>query len=270
MINVSEGRRPDLVARLAAEAGPTLLDAQHDAGHHRAVLTLGGPVPLLEEAVRAVAGAAVALLDLGAHTGAHPRLGVVDVVPWVDLSAPRTVTPAAIAARDRFAAWAGRELALPCFLYGPARNLPEVRRRAFVDLPPDTGPIRPHPTAGACAVGARSVLVAYNVWLARGVDLASARRIAAGLRGPAVRALGLDVGAHRQVSCNLLDPYTVGPAEVYDIVAAQVPVARAELVGLVPEAVLRVVRSSRWHELDLATSKTIESRRRAAGLDDDT
>ncbi|HWW54023.1 MAG TPA: hypothetical protein VNY84_09645, partial [Acidimicrobiales bacterium] len=202
MINVSEGRRSDVLDRIAAEAGPLLLDVHFDAGHHRAVLTLAGPTAVLEEAVRAVAGAAVALLDLRSHDGAHPRLGVVDVVPWVDLAAPREVTEEATAACDRFAEWAGAELALPCFLYGPERALPEVRRRAFDDLPPDTGPAERHPTAGVCAVGVRPVLVAYNLWLANdpGVDLSLARRIAAGLRGPAVRALGLSAGGSLQVS----------------------------------------------------------------------
>jgi glutamate formiminotransferase len=272
VINVSEGRRSDVLDRIAAEAAPVLLDLHHDAGHHRAVLTLAGPAPVLEPAVRAVARAAVALLDLRSHEGAHPRLGVLDVVPWVDLAAPRAVSEAATAARDRFAAWAASELALPCFLYGPERTLPELRRHAFTDLAPDTGPAEPHPTAGACAVGVRPVLVAYNLWLAKDkdVDLAETRRIAAGLRGPAVRALGLYAGGHLQVSCNLVDPYAVGPAQVYDAVSAQVPVARAELVGLVPKAVLRAVPRGRWRELDLAASKTIESRRQAAGLDDDS
>ena len=271
VINVSEGRRSDVLDRIVAEAAPVLLDVHHDAGHHRAVLTLAGPLPVLEEAVRAVARAAVALLDLRTHEGAHPRLGVIDVVPWVDLAAPREVTTEATAARDRFAAWAARELALPCFLYGPERSLPEVRRLAFVELPPDAGPPEPHPTAGACDVGVRPVLVAYNIWLARdpAVDLDAARRVAAGLRGPSVRALGLSAAGHLQVSCNLIDPYTVGPAQVYDAVAAQLPVARSELVGLLPKAVLRTVPRGRWRELDLAASRTIESRQQAAGLVDD-
>jgi len=269
VINVSEGRRDDLLARITAAAAPALLDVHRDAGHHRSVLTMAGPEPVLGQAVEAVARSTVALLDLGTHAGAHPRLGVLDVVPWVDLAEPRTVTGAAMAARDRFADWAGRELGLPCFVYGPERTLPEVRRDAFVELAPDTGPAHPHPTAGACAVGARAVLVAYNIWLPETVDLAEARRVAAGLRGPAVRALGLDVGGTRQVSCNLIDPYIVGPAAIYDAVAARLPVARAELVGLMPDAVLHAVDQTRWVELDLAASKTIESRLRAAGLVDD-
>ena len=142
-----------------------------------------------------------------------------------------------MAARDSFASWAGAELGLPCFLYGPERTLPEVRRGAFSVLSPDAGPSDPHPTAGACAVGARRPLVAYNLWLeSAGLDVA--RAIARSLRGPAVRALGLPVGDSVQVSMNLVDPLVVGPADVYDQVAAIARIARAELVGLVPRAVL--------------------------------
>ena len=129
-------------------------------------------------------------------------------------------SPTAVAARDRFLAWAGTELALPGFAYGPERTLPDVRRRAFVDLAPDAGPPEPHETAGAVCVGAREVLVAYNVWLADGADVALAREVARAVRGPSVRALGLDVGGRAQVSMNLVDPMVVGPAEAYDAVAA--------------------------------------------------
>jgi glutamate formiminotransferase len=144
-----------------------------------------------------------------------------------------------------------------------------VRRRAFVDLAPDTGPPVAHPTAGATCVGARDVLVAYNLWLApeawagrRGPNAVAdvARSVAAAVRGPAVRALGLDVGGRAQVSTNLVDPLVVGPAQAYDAVAALAPVAGAELVGLVPAAVLETVPTGRWAELDLGPSRTIEGR----------
>ncbi|MGH9185956.1 MAG: glutamate formimidoyltransferase, partial [Acidimicrobiales bacterium] len=189
--------------------------------------------------------------------GAHPRMGVVDVVPFVPLEGNTILD--AVAARDRFARWAGGDLALPCFLYGPERTLPEVRRGAFTDIAPDTGPLSPHRTAGACAVGARPPLVAYNLWLARpSADLA--RRIARQLRGPAVRALGLQVGDAVQVSLNLIEPTAFGPADAYDAVTALAEVTRAELVGLVPDAVLRTVDSGRWDELDLDEGRTIEAR----------
>ena len=169
---------------------------------------------------------------------------------------------------DRFLAWAASELGLPGFAYGPERTLPYVRRRAFRDLMPDAGPSTPHPTAGAVCVGAREILVAYNVWLAGGVGVVRGREIATAVRGPAVRALGLDVGGRAQVSMNLVDPMLVGPADAYDAVTALAGmdgVAAAELVGLLPAAVFGRVPDTRWAELDLDQSKTIESRLARAG-----
>ncbi len=268
IVNVSEGRDAAVVAAIAAAGGGAVLDVHCDADHHRAVLTLGGPAT--EDAVRAVAREALTRLDIRAHEGAHPRFGAVDVVPFVPLGPDGTPVPPggdlapALAARERFAAWAGTTLSLPCFLYGPERSLPEVRRRAFDGLAPDTGPPRPHPSAGACAVGARYALVAYNLWLATPA-VAVARSIATAVRGPAVRALGLDVGGAAQVSCNLVDPLAVGPGEVFDAVdrlarEAGTRVERAELVGLVPAAVLAAVPTGRRGQLDLDPERTVEAR----------
>ena len=258
VVNVSEGRRRDVVAAIAGTAGACLLDVHSDAHHHRSVLTLAGEGAGVEEAAGAVAVAAVEVVDLSAHTGAHPRLGSVDVVPFVPLEGSTMAD--AVAARGRFAAWASTTLGLPCFLYGPERSLPDVRRRAFRGLEPDAGPRVPHPTAGAVCVGARPVLVAYNVWLAQGTSVARAKEVARAVRGPALRALGLDVGGRAQVAMNLVDPLVVGPDRAYDQVARLAPVERAELVGLVPEAVLAAVAPERWRELDLDGSRTIEAR----------
>jgi glutamate formiminotransferase len=267
VVNLSEGRRPAVVAAVAEPAGPCLLDIHTDAGHHRSVLTLAGPLDALDACVRALAEAAVARLDLTRHEGAHPRFGVLDVVPWVSFAgwplSPGPIGPA-VAARNRFAAWAGGLLDLPCFLYGPERSLPDVRRLAWTVLAPDTGPRRPHPTAGSCAVGARPELIAYNLWLHR-PDLAEARRIAAELRGPAVRALGLLVGDRVQVSCNLIDPSRVGPEAVFDAVAARTVVATAELVGLLPARLLDAIPRRRWRQLDIDEARTIEGRLEALG-----
>lgn len=257
VVNLSEGRDADRLRRMAEAAGPNLLDLHADPHHHRSVLTLVG-----EEAPRAVAAVAVELLDLREHDGVHPRLGVVDVVPFVALEG--STFAEALAARDAFAAWFAGEHGVPCFRYGPERSLPDVRRHAFRDLPPDVGPASPHPTSGAAAVGARPVLVAYNVWLAD-PDLARARALAAEVRGAGVRALGLRVGERAQVSMNLIEPLRVGPATAYDRVrraalAGGTDVAGAELVGLVPEAVLRAIDPARWPELDLGEDRTIEAR----------
>ncbi len=259
----------------------------------------------MEDAARELARVAVDRLRLQGHLGAHPRLGVLDVVPFVALGDASPVP--AVSARDAFSAWAGTALGLPCFRYGPlpdgsARTLPEVRRAAFSRLPPDDGPAVPHPTAGAAAVGARGVLVAYNLWLqgrprhrpAHGAGSpdpvtgtpdpdgspdvdggravgALARQVARALRGPAVRSLAFELAHGVQVSCNLVDPATTGPAEVYDAVTkllggTGVWVARCELVGLVPAQVLARIPSRRWAMLDLAPDRTIEARTEAAGL----
>ncbi len=256
VVNLSEGCDPVAIDAIAAAGGRAVLDVHTDPYHHRSVLSLAGAGPAVEEAARAVAIEAVRRIDIRLHVGVHPRLGAVDVVPFVPLVGATMAD--ALAARDGFAAWAAEDLGVPCFVYGPERSLPDLRRQAFITLLPDRGGPVAHPTAGAICVGARAVLVAYNVWLADGVDVVTARRVAAQVRGPAVRALGLDVGGRAQVSMNLVDPQLVGPAQAYDAVAALVCVAGAELVGLLPAAVLEAVPVTRWDELDLGRSRTIE------------
>lgn len=252
VVNISEGADADLVAAIGGFAGDALLDVHSDADHNRSVLTLVG-----EDASRRVARGAVARLDIRRHSGAHPRLGVVDVVPFVPLAGSTMAD--AEAARDRFVSWVADELGVPAFAYGRHRSLPDVRRRAFHDLAPDAGPSAPHPTAGAVAVGARDVLVAWNLWLVE-PDLARARQVAAQVRGAHLRALGLAVGDRVQVSMNLIAPDVVGPAEAWDLVSALVSVAGAELVGLVPTSVLERTDPARWSQLDLDAERTIEAR----------
>lgn len=286
VVNVSEGRDQALLKTLADAAEGSLLGVHHDADHHRSVFTLGGAPAPLRAAVRRLAGLAVERVDLSHHTGIHPRIGVLDVVPFVALERDGSQAPlrngrldTAIAARDDFARWAGATLGLPCFLYGELpdgeeRSLPALRRQAWRQLRPDTGPNHPHPTAGASAVGARGLLVAYNVWLA-GLDpaatLAAAKAIAGELRKPGLRTLGLAVTGGAQVSCNLVEPDRIGPAEVFDAVVERaaprgVTVTRAELVGLVPRRVLDAIPPARWAELDLGPPVTIEARLEQAGL----
>lgn len=256
VVNISEGTDAPMLASLADACGNDLLDLHRDPHHNRSVFTLMGT-----EAPRRLAAAAVAGLDLTTHRGVHPRLGVVDVVPFVALGEP---SANAVSARDEFARWAADALDLPCFLYGDHRTLPEVRREAFSGFGPDTGPGAAHPTAGACAVGARDVLVAYNVWLPGG-HLREAQAIARTIRQPGLRALGLEVGDRVQVSMNLVAPATLGPDIAYDAVeqAAHTLGTRvegAELVGLVPDAVLQAVDPARWEQLDLSPGATIEHR----------
>lgn len=252
-MNVSEGRDRSVIDAVAGAGGGCLLDVHSDPHHNRSVVTLAGDG--VETAVRAVATEAVRRIDLRLHMGVHPRLGAVDVVPFVPLAG--STMDEALGARDRFATWAGDKLGVPCFLYGPERTLPDVRRHAFTGLAPDTGPPVVHPTAGAICAGARRVLVAYNVWLAEGVPVSVARQVARDIRGPGLRALGLDVGGRAQVSMNLVDPERLTPADAYDAVASRAPVGRAELVGLLPSSVLAAVPPDRWPELNLHPAKTL-------------
>jgi glutamate formiminotransferase len=274
VVNVSEGRDEATLHHLAVAAGPALLDEHRDPDHNRSVLTLAGPPDLVADAARSLAAATVTHLDLRRHAGAHPRFGVLDVVPFVPYEpggrAPGDLT-AAVAERDRFAGWLGTELGVPSFLYGPlpgggTRTLPELRRVAFTPAPggltPDHGPARADPRSGTTAVGARRVLVAYNVWVS---SAELARRVAPQVRGPEVRALGLAVGTRAQVSCNLVDPDRYGPELLYDAVAvlaaeAGGTVEGGELVGLIPEAVLAAVPPGRRSELGLSAGATVESR----------
>ncbi len=260
----------DAIEVVALAAGTCLLDVHTDPWHNRTVLTLGGP--RLDQATRSLLQAAVQTLDVNRRVTRHRRLGLIEVVAFVPV---RTGDPArlgagvadpgavslagALAARDGLAAFAAADLQVPCFLYGPRRSLPEIRRGAFVTEAPDLGPDQPHPTAGAICLGARDVLVAYNLWLALD-DVAIAREIALEMRNKEVRATGLDVGGRAQVSCNLVEPWLFGPAEAFDFVADRAPVARAELVGLLPTSVLESISADRWPELDLGEDRTIEAR----------
>jgi glutamate formiminotransferase len=262
-----------MLAELASECGPFLLDLHKDADHHRSVFTIAGGAEEVQLSVRALASAVVERVDVALHAGAHPRIGALDVVPFVNLVAGGEGSDLidgpdgpALESRDRFAKWAGATLGLPCFLYGPERTLPVLRRTSWKGLLPDFGPVAPHPSAGAVAVGARRALVAYNLWLAV-PDADAGRRVAAALRGPHVRTLALQLGESVQVSCNLIDPWIAGPGAVFDAVASQVAVGRAELVGLVPRGVLLGEPRHRWKELDLDPSRTIEARLEWAGLD---
>jgi glutamate formiminotransferase len=189
----------------------------------------------------------------------------------------------AIAARDTAAARLADELGLPCFLYGPVgpttpstyveRTLPELRRDAFAPIPPDVGPPSGHATAGAVAVGARGLLVAWNIWL-RGVDLRRTRQISAALRSDSVRTLGFAVSGGTQISCNLVDPTRVTPLDVFDEACRILTeegfdpsvVDRCELVGLVPRACLERITEDRWDQLDLDEARTIEASAERLGI----
>ena len=263
--NVSEGRDRAALDRFVdtvAASGCRVLDLHVDPDHNRSVLTfVGGEAPLFDGAL-ALAREATDRIDLRAQRGVHPRMGAVDVIPFVPMN-DATMEDCIRLAR-RVGRAIGGKLAIPVFLYGEAassderRNLAEVRRGQFeglaakLDRPewtPDFGPGRPHPTAGAVAVGARGFLVAFNVVLKTG-DLTIGRRIAravreanGGLKG--VKALGLPLASRGlvQVSMNLTDVGATSLLAAYERVereaaARGASVVDREVVGLVPRAAL--------------------------------
>ena len=251
MPNISEGRDRALLEGIAEACGPSLLDVHTDPDHHRSVFTLAGPGPRdAETAASALARFTAARVDLSAHEGVHPRLGVIDVVPFVALDED---TEVAEDAAHSFAAWAVEELAVPVFFYDDAdpkkRSLPELRRDAFTKRPPDAGPVAPHPSLGAMAVGARPPLVAVNCWLDTNDELV-AREIARKVREvdgglPGVQALGflLESQGVAQVSMNLVDLPVTGIeaacTEVRRLAGRDdFDVTRVEIVGLIPAAEL--------------------------------
>lgn len=252
VINISEGRNKAVLAELIQCVSGALLDVHTDPDHNRSVFTLVGT-----DAPRELTRTALQLSSLDTHHGVHPRIGVVDVVPFVPLQG--STMSAAVEARDDFAQWVVRELNVPVFLYGQERSLPDIRKNAWKTLRPDLGPQDPHRTAGAICVGAREPLVAWNMWL-RNVDLAQTRQIAALVRSAQIRTLGLQVGEFTQVSCNLIAPDTHGPDIAYNLAAAHTRIDRCELVGLISRATLEKVPSDLWETLDLDESRTIEWR----------
>jgi len=263
--NISEGRdRAKIGGIVDAVAGSDcrVLDLHIDPDHHRSVLTLAGEEDGLFDAVLALVREAKGRIDLRMQRGVHPRIGAVDVIPFVPLQGA-TMADCVRLAR-RVGRSIGDELEVPVFLYEAAapsearRNLAEIRRGEFEGLAeklarpgwaPDFGPRRPHPTAGVVAVGARDFLVALNIVLGTD-DLSVARRIAAvireangGLKG--VKALGLPLAARGlvQVSMNLTDIGATDVHRAYECVEGEaascgVPVVASEIVGLVPRAAL--------------------------------
>lgn len=261
--NVSEGRDPAVVARLADAvrgSGATLMDVHSDPDHHRSVFSfLGGPAAV-EAAVLALAREALAAIDMRHHQGAHPRIGALDVVPIVPLRGWAMADAVALAHR------VGARLAdrhrIPVYFYGEAarverrRRLPDARRGGYEALAerlttpegvPDEGPARFDPRAGAVLVGARDVLVAFNVWLDSS-DLEAARQVARAVREssgglPGVQALGLALPSRGlvQVSMNLLDYRRTPIPAAFDAVRREaarrgIGVRRGELVGVAPAA----------------------------------
>jgi glutamate formiminotransferase len=255
--NVSEGRDEAVIAAIAdgfTTAGAALLDVHSDPDHNRSVYTLAGAPGALSEAVLAGARAAVERVDLDRHDGLHPHVGALDVAPIVYLAeADRGHACAeALVLADQL----GEQLGIPVLMYGAlagGRTRAQLRRGGPAalaaritagELSPDFGPRTVDAGAGVTLVGARPVLIAFNVELAPGVSLEQARAVATAIResGPAglpgVRAIGvwLEQRGCAQVSMNLEDFRRASPADAVAAIAGRVPVAAAELVGLAPRA----------------------------------
>jgi glutamate formiminotransferase len=264
--NVSEGRRPDVIAPMAdairAVAGVRLLDHSSDPSHNRSVFTLVGDAAGVEAAVLALFERAVAAIDLRTHTGAHPRLGAVDVVPFVPIEGVTMAECVALAAK--VGAEVAKRFHVPVYLYEDAsthptrRNLEDIRRGEFEGLAakmttagwaPDFGPATPHPSAGATVIGARMPLIAFNINLATD-RLDVAKQIAAAIRHSSggyrfVKAMGISLTDRGivQVSMNLTNYEKTPIFRVFETVKREadrhgVAILESEIVGLVPSAAL--------------------------------
>ena len=275
--NVSEGRDHDRLRRLAKcieAGGADLVDVHSDVDHHRSVFTFLGAAETVERAALAFARLAVASIDLRTHAGVHPRLGALDVMPFVPLAGLPMADAVVIAHRVGRAL--GSETGVPVFFYEEAaivlgrRDLPELRAGGFERLAermrdprwrPDAGPTTPHPRAGAVVIGARRPLIALNAMLASG-DLAGARAVATAIRErtpgglPAVRALGLMLPSRgiAQISMNLIDYRRTSPRAVMDRLDGEtarrgLSIAGYELVGCAPADALDEAARTRIGEL---------------------
>lgn len=270
--NFSEGRRKDVVDLIvragAAVPGISILGAESDSDHNRSVVTFVGPPDSAVEAAFRMTAEAAKHIDLTGHSGAHPRMGATDVIPFIPLSGTTMEDCAALA--HRLGERIGRELSIPVFFYANAardpsrKRLPDIRQGEFEGLRdrigsdptrvPDAGPARIHPTAGATAVGARFFLIAYNVNLktsdpALSQDIARAIR-ESGYKGTpglfkALQASGFELKERglTQVSMNLMDYRVTSPETVFAEIArraekAGVAIVESELVGLIPRDAL--------------------------------
>ena len=268
--NFSEGRdarRVEAIIAAMRMEGVRLLDWSMDADHNRSVVTIAGdPAAVLESALRGV-GKAVELIDLTSQQGLHPRIGAADVIPFVPITGIKLEQCVMLARQAGLEIW--RRFGLPVYFYEAAASRPDratlddVRRDQFEGLRdavrkeaarrPDLGGPGLHPTAGACAVGARKYLVTYNLYLDSN-DIAVARAIArevratfSGLHG--VKAMGLMVHGRAQLSMNITDFKSTPLSQVYSAVSRlalrhKTAPVEGEVVGLIPEAACE--REAEW------------------------
>ena len=268
--NFSEGRdarRVEAIVAAMRVEGVRLLDCALDADHNRSVVTIAGPPEaVLESAVRGV-GKAVDLIDLTNQEGLHPRIGAADVIPFVPISGIKLEQCVMLARQAGLEIW--RRFGVPVYFYEAAAsrpdraNLDNVRQGQFEGLRdavrkeaarrPDLGGPGLHPTAGACAVGARKFLVAYNVYF-DSADVAIVRAIAREIHSGSgslhgVKAMGVLAHGRAQLSMNITDFVATPVSQVYSAVSRlalrhKVAPVEGELIGLVPESACE--RESEW------------------------
>ncbi len=263
---LDEGKVRAIIAAMQVD-GACLLDWSRDPDHNRSVVTIAGPpLAVLESALRGV-GKAVELIDLSAQQGVHPRIGAADVVPFVPVAGISLEQCVLLARQAGLEIW--RRYGVPVYFYEAAAARPDralledVRRGQFEGLRdavqretlrrPDVGGPHLHPTAGASAVGARRLLIAYNLFLDTG-DVAMARAIAREIRASGggltgVKAMGVVAQGRAQISMNITDFRATPVAQVYAAVKQKagrhrIKVLRGELIGLVPEAAFE--QESEW------------------------
>lgn len=285
--NFSSGRDRALIERLAravAQAGAEVLDSSSDPDHNRAVVTIAGPPAAVEDAAVAMARIAVDSIDLRRHVGVHPRIGALDVLPFVPLSA-LTMADAARSAR-RVGRRLADEIGLPVYFYAeasrpPGRRLAELRKGGFESLasgieggrepdvlPPGWADPAVHPSAGAVCVGARPLLLAWNVDVS-GLDPPTLAAVAAELREtgggpPGLRVLGLvlEGQGRSQLSMNLEDAARRDPFAVFEAVELKVQerggvVTGTEVIGLAPDELLASAAAARLGMLDRSPERGV-------------
>lgn len=284
--NFSEGRDPAVVEAIvnaiAGVRGVTVLAREADPDHNRAVVTFGGAREAVAEAAVRGIEEAVKRIDLSRHSGVHPRIGAADVVPLVPIEGVTLEECAELARRTGHEVW--RRVGVPVYLYEAAALMPErkrlenVRRGGFhwlrehvAERPPDIGGPALHPTAGAVILGARKLLIAFNINLETG-DVAVAREIAAAVREssgglPAVKALGLPIASRglAQVSLNLTDFEVTGLFAVFEAVEREaarrgVAIASSELIGLMPRRALEQAAADFLKLRNFDASRVLEQR----------
>ena len=264
-LNFSEGRRPEVIKQvllaLTAISGIRVLDVMSDPSHNRTVVTLIGPPKSVIQSCLAGTSKAIEMIDMNTHTGAHPRIGAMDVIPVVPMSGIQMADCIRLA--KELGGLIAEKHNIPVYLYGEAATIPERKNLAVIQrlqyetlklkikepiYKPDFGPHSLHPTAGAVAIGAREVIIFFNLYLSTN-NIQFAREIANAVRGSGggfvdVKAIGVSLENNEvQVSTEITNYHRTPLYKVYDFVEKEAAylgttVSRTEIIGLLPQNAL--------------------------------